>query len=237
MKILFSVISVALIFIGLFLYGKETKNKKSKPNIIVLFLWVITALINLITYIIIVQDLFKSALLIATVVANIIITLITIKSQNYLFLKRDIWIVITAILSTCLLTTLLNVKDMHLIIQIITTIPFIPLLIGITKKQGKEPIFPWIIIFISTIFSLLTIIVEYSDYWSLISPIRSAAFQFMVIICIKLNPQWNTAGIFFLLKTKIRLLYLQYDNKFNIFIYQRFAFSTPTRESFSCWKN
>jgi len=185
MKEILSILSALFVLFGLIWYSKETKNKNTKPNIVVLGLWIITAGINAITYLIIVQDIFKSLLLIAALIANIIIVTITIRSKNYLFLKRDLWIVGIGITVIACLILFLSVKDTHVIMQILTTIPYIPLIIGIVQGKGKEPFNAWFLIFISTLFGLSAILVEYSDYWSLIHPLRSIILQIAVMICIK----------------------------------------------------
>lgn len=186
MKEFFSILSLLAIIIGLILYSKETKQKKNKPNLVVFLMLLLLAIINTTTYIIIVRDLYKSLFLIATVLANLLVTIVTIKSKNFLFLKRDLWIVAIGITCIFIMIKVFSVKDIHIIMQVATTIPFISLLIGVIKKDGIEPFYPWVIIFLSSIFALLTVLVDYSDYWSLIHPIRSMILQIILLICIKI---------------------------------------------------
>lgn len=167
------------------MYSRETKQKKNKPNLVVFLILLLLAIINTTTYIIIVKDLYKSLFLIATVLANLLVIIVTIKSKNFLFLKRDLWIVAIGVICIFIMIKVFSVKDIHIIMQIATTIPFIPLLIGVIKKDGIEPFYPWVIIFLGSIFALLTALVDYSDYWSLIHPIRSIILQIILLICIK----------------------------------------------------
>lgn len=185
MKEIFSILSVLSIIIGLFLYSKETKQKKNKPNLVVFLILLILAIINTTTYIIIVKDLIKASFLIAIVVANIIVTIVTIRSKNFLFLRRDLWIVAIGVICIVIMIKVFSVKDIHIIMQVATTIPFIPLLIGVIRKEGIEPFYPWVILLLSSIFALLTALVDYSDYWSLIHPLRSIILQIVLLICIK----------------------------------------------------
>lgn len=185
MKEFLSFLSVIFVIIGLILYSKETKQKKNKPNLVVFLLLLILAIINTTTYIIIVKDIIKGLFLIATVIANMIVTIVTIRSKNFLFLKRDLWIVAIGIILIFIMIKIFSVKDIHIIMQVATTIPFIPLLVGVIKKDGIEPFYPWVIIFLSSIFALLTVLVDYSNYWSLIHPIRSMFLQIILLVCIK----------------------------------------------------
>ncbi len=184
MKEIFSIMSAFFVFDNLIWYRKETKNKKNNPNIVVLGFWVLTAIANCATYGIIVQDLFKSLFLIAVVFANFIIFFAAIRSKTYLFLPRDIWIIVLAIVSIICLILFFDVKDIYVIMQIITTIPYIPLIIGIMQGKGKEPLGPWVLNLVASLSALSAVLVEYSDYWSLIYPLRAVVVHIILIICI-----------------------------------------------------
>lgn len=186
MKEIFALISFFLVITGLIWYSIETRNKKTKPNLLVLFAFLGVVMINTITYYLLVQDVFKTLPLLAGVVANIILLVITIKSKEYLFLRRDSWVFGIAIIFILILIFVFSVKDIHIIMQIISTIPFVPLLIGIAKSGGKEPFYPWLLILISSVFGLTAILVAYSDYWSLINPLRAIVCQSTVLIFIRI---------------------------------------------------
>jgi hypothetical protein len=185
MKEFFSIISALFVLANLFLYRKEAKNKKNNPNIIALGFWALTAIANCLIYGMIVQDVFKTLFLIAVVFANFIIFFTVIRSKKYLFLPRDIWIIIIVIFSIVFLAVFFDIKDMYIIMQIITTIPYVPLIIGIIQGKGKEPIVPWILNLVASSSALFSVLLEYSDYWSLIYPLRTVIVQIILLICIK----------------------------------------------------
>ena len=180
-----ALISIVLIVIGMLWYSEETRNKNAKPNFIVMVLWTLIAIINAATYYLIVLDYFKSSLVLISVAVNVYVLIVIIIHKNYILLKRDIWIVIAGSVFIILLVLFTNLKEMHITMQILNTIVYIPLIWGIYDRKGREPFGPWIIISIATIFNLITILVHYSDYWSLIQPLRSLFLQAIVLILIK----------------------------------------------------
>ncbi len=191
-----AVISVLLMVIGMWWYSKETKKTKHRPNIVVLFLWALLAIVTAITYEMIVGDWLKSFLLFTGVAANIYVLVVLILHKNYLVLKRDILIISLGTLFIVGFVLCMNIKEVHIIMQIINTLAYIPLILGIMDGKGKEPLGPWIVILIASIANLITIVVSYSDYWSLIQPLRSILLQIGVIILIKIKelqtaPSWE----------------------------------------------
>lgn len=182
-----AVISVLLMVIGMWWYSKETKKTKHRPNIVVLFLWALLAIVTAITYEMIVGDWLKSFLLFTGVAANIYVLVVLILHKNYIVLKRDILIISLGTLFIVGFVLCMNIKEVHIIMQIINTLAYIPLILGIMDGKGKEPLGPWIVIFIASIANLITIVVSYSDYWSLIQPLRSILLQIGVIILIKIK--------------------------------------------------
>ena len=196
-SILSAIASILLMVIGMLWYTQETKNKNNKPNIVVLFLWALLAIINTITYYIIVGDLWESGLSFTSVAANIYVLIILVLHKNYIVLKRDILIVGIGIIVITGFVVSMNIKEIHIILQIVNTLSYIPLIIGIVDKKGKEPLGPWVVIYIASIANLVTVFVHYSDYWSLINPVRSLCLQTIVIIFIKIKemksvPVWGT---------------------------------------------
>ena len=186
-SILSAIASILLMVIGMLWYTQETKNKNNKPNIVVLFLWALLAIINTITYYIIVGDLWESGLSFTSVAANIYVLIILVLHKNYIVLKRDILIVGIGIIVITGFVVSMNIKEIHIILQIVNTLSYIPLIIGIVDKKGKEPLGPWVVIYIASIANLVTVFVHYSDYWSLINPVRSLCLQTIVIIFIKIK--------------------------------------------------
>jgi preprotein translocase subunit Sec61beta len=184
MKEIFAVISLVLMLIGTIWYDKETKNKKIKPNIVVFFAMFFINLLNAITYIFIVEDLYKAGLLITTGLSTVWIIIATMKSKNYLFKKSDIIFILLGSCATALLLIIFQKEYLHIIMQILITIPFIPLIAGIIKKEGKEPIYPWLLMLAAVVFNLFAVLVEYSGYWSLIHPLRSLFCLGLLIISI-----------------------------------------------------
>lgn len=182
-----AVISVLLMVIGMWWYSKETKKAKNRPNIVVLFLWAALAIVTAITYKLIVGDWLKSFLLFAGVAANIYVLAVLLLHKNYILLKRDIVIIILGIVIATGFVLFMNIKKVHIIMQIINTLAYIPLIMGIMDDKGKEPLGPWMLIFIASIANLITIVVSYSDYWSLIQPLRSIFLQIVVICLIKMK--------------------------------------------------
>lgn len=180
-----ALLTTILIVIGMVWYAKETKkNKKNIPNLLVIGIWQLIAIIMVYVYVVIVQDWFKSALVIAGALANIYVLVAIIKSGNYLFLKRDFLILIGCVVFLVVLSWTIEIKGIYVIIQIANTISYIPLLLGILDRKGKEPLKPWMIITLASVTNLVTILVHYSDIWSLIHPLRALAMQILVIICI-----------------------------------------------------
>lgn len=197
--------SVVLIVIGMLWYSKETKRQKAKPNFVVITLWTLIAIINAATYHLIVLDYFKSSLVLISIAVNVYVLIVIIVHKNYILLKRDIWIVIIGSVCIILLILFTSVKETHVTMQILNTIVYIPLIWGIYDRKGKEPFGPWVVISIATICNLITVLVHYSDYWSLIHPLRSIVLQILVIILIKFKeiqtaPSWE---LFFLEKQLI----------------------------------
>lgn len=182
---LFAILSVVLIVIGMWWYSKETKNQKAKPNFVVMLLWTLIAVINSATYHLIVVDIFKSSLVLIGVAVNIYVLIVIIVHKNYVLLKRDIWIVIVGSVFIFFLVLFTNLKEIHVIMQILNTLVYVPLIWGIYDEKGKEPFGPWFIIFIATIFNLFVILINYSNYWSLIQPLRSLFLQLIVLVLIK----------------------------------------------------
>jgi len=177
--------SVVLIVIGMLWYSRETKKQRAKPNFVVMVLWTLIAIINAITYYLIVVDYFKSSLVLISVVVNIYVLVVIIVHKNYILLKRDIWIVIGGSAFIVLLVLFTNIKEIHVTMQILNTIVYIPLIWGIYDRKGIEPFGPWFIISIATIFNLFVVLINYSDYWSLIQPLRSLFLQAIVLVLIK----------------------------------------------------
>ena len=174
MKILFTLLSMIAILLSLIWYRKATVNKTAKPNLIAILATLVFAVTNALTYLIIVKDLHKSSLLIVSILANIIMSTIIIKSKNFLWLKRDFYIMLACVICVVVLLVFTDTKNVHIIMQVTISLPFIPLIMEVLQKKGKEPLLPWFMVFIATVFNLFVILIEYSDYWSLIHPIRSA---------------------------------------------------------------
>jgi len=184
---LFAILSVALIVIGMLQYSMETKKEKTKPNLVVISLWTLIAIINSSTYYLIVLDYFKSSLVLIGTAVNVYVLIVIIIHKNYILLKRDILIVIVGSVFIIFLVLFTNLKEMHITMQILNTIVYVPLIWGIYDRKGKEPFGPWFIIFIATIFNLCVVLINYSDYWSLIQPLRSLFLQSIVLVFIKIR--------------------------------------------------
>lgn len=182
---LFTILSVVLIVIGMLRYSVETKKEKTKPNLVVISLWTLIAVINSSTYYLIVLDYFKSSLVLIGTAVNVYVLIVIIIHKNYILLKRDIWIVLLGSVFILVLLLFTDLKEIHIIMQILNTIVYIPLIWGIYDRKGVEPFGPWFIIFVATIFNLFVVLINYSDYWSLIQPLRSLLLQTIVLILIK----------------------------------------------------
>lgn len=180
-----ALISILLIVIGMLWYSRETKNKNAKPNFVVMVLWTLIAIINATTYHLIVLDVFKSSLVLIGTAVNIYVLIVIIVNKNYILLKRDIWIVLIGSVFIVFLVLFTDLKEIHVTMQILNTIVYIPLILGIYDRKGIEPFGPWFIIFIATIFNLFVVLINYSDYWSLIQPLRSLFLQAIVLMLIK----------------------------------------------------
>lgn len=180
-----ALLSILLIVVGMLWYSKETKKQNSKPNLVVISLWTLIAIINTVTYHLLVLDYFKSSLLFIGTAVNVYVLIVIIVHKNYILLKRDILIVIAGSVFIILLLLFTNLKEVHVTMQILNTIVYIPLIWGVYDGKGKEPFGPWMIISIATIFNLITVLSHYSDYWSLIQPLRSLFLQAIVLSLIK----------------------------------------------------
>jgi len=180
-----AILSVILIIVGMLWYSKETKKQNAKPNLVVMLLWTLIAIINAVSYYLIVTDNFKSSLVIIAVVVNIYVLVIIIVHKNYILLKRDIFITIIGVLIIACLLVFTNMKQIHIIMQILNTIVYIPLIWGICDRKGIEPFGPWFIILIATVFNLIVVLINYSNYWSLIQPLRSLFLQVIVLVLIR----------------------------------------------------
>jgi len=184
MKTLFTSLSLIAVILGLVWYRNATVNKSIKPNLIAILATLVFAITNAITYLWIVKDLYKSSLLIVTILANVIMSTIIIKSKNFLWLKRDFYIMLSCIICVVVLLVLTDTKNVHIIMQVAISLPFVPLIMGVLQKKGKEPLLPWFMILLATIFNLFVILIEYSDYWSLIHPIRSGILLVTLLMSI-----------------------------------------------------
>jgi carbon starvation protein CstA len=182
-----AVISILLMVIGMWWYSKETKKAKNRPNMVVVVLWAVLAIVNTVTYKLIVLDWWKSLPLFVSLAANIYVFVVIVLHKNYILLKRDLIIIMLGIVMVAGFVLSMSIKEVHIIMQIINTLAYIPLVIGIMDGKGKEPLGPWMVILIACIANLITIVVSYSDYWSLIQPLRSLFLQIVVIVLIKIK--------------------------------------------------
>ena len=173
MKELLSVLCAISMLIGLIWYNRGTKNRTNKPNLLAILAFLVFAILNALTYIFIVHDWYKTSLLLTTIAANLWITIVMLRSKNYLLLKRDVYIIIAGLIVVVLMMYLIEAKYLHIIMQIAISIPFIPMIIGVLQKKGKEPFMPWMMMWIGTALKLGAVLVEYTDSWSLIHPVRS----------------------------------------------------------------
>ena len=185
MKELISVLCVISMLIGLIWYNRGTKNKSSKPNLLAILAFLVFATLNALTYIFIVHDLYKASLLLTTIAANLWITIVMLRNKNYLLLKRDVYIIITGLIVVALMMYFIEAKNLHIIMQIAISIPFIPIIMGVLQKKGKEPFMPWMMMLIGTALNLAAVLVEYTDFWSLIHPVRSLFCMGILLISIK----------------------------------------------------
>lgn len=184
MKTLFALLSIIAVIIGLVWYRKETVNKTIKPNLIAILATLVFAVTNALTYLFIVKDLYKSSLLIVTILANIIMITIIIKSKNFLWLKRDFYVILACVICVVVLLVFTDTKNAHIIMQVAISLPFVPLIWGVLQKKGKEPLLPWFMILLATIFNMFVVLVEYSDHWSLVHPIRSGILLIILLLSI-----------------------------------------------------
>lgn len=182
---LFSAVSLLFVFWGMLLYGNDTKNKVSKPNMVVIIFLTLINIINSVTYILIVGDFIKGSLSIVGGFANIYVLVSMIRSRNFILLRRDLFVILICVALMTSLFWILNIKDIHLIVQVLNSIGFIPLFIGITDGRGKEPFLPWCLITLGTVCNIVTVSIFYSDYWSLIYPVRLLLFQSIILVLIK----------------------------------------------------
>lgn len=199
--VLFAVLSVLLIVIGMLWYSRETKKQRAKPNFVVITLWTLIAIINATTYHMIVLDYFKSSLALISVAVNVYVLIVIIVHKNYILLKRDVWIVIAGSALIILLVLFTSLKEMHVVMQILNTIVYIPLIWGIYDRKGIEPFGPWFIISIATVLNLFVVLISYSDYWSLIHPLRSIICQIIVMVFIRIKemkaaPFWGVVFLY-----------------------------------------
>jgi len=180
------VLTVLFVAVGMYWYAKETKEK-STPNFVVISLWALIAVANTITYAFIVADWSKWTLNIVGLLANIFVLGVILLHKNYILYKEDIMIIVTGILIVLVLIVFMNMKDLHIIMQIINTVVYIPLILRIYDGTGKEPFWPWIVISLGTVTNLVTVLLHYTDYWSLIHPLRSLVCQIIVIVIIRVK--------------------------------------------------
>lgn len=183
-KEILSVLSIVSSLIGTWVYIK-TKRENAKPNIVVIFVWFIFAFLNAYSYYFIVHDYYKSASAFFAVIINGVIIFVTLFFKDYLFLKKDVYFILGIFASAATLFFVLDMKDLHIFTQIALTIPFIPLIWRIIQGKGREPFVPWLFYTIAVVFALGTVLVEYSDYWSLIHYSRALICQTIVLIIIK----------------------------------------------------
>ena len=184
MKEILSISSVVVMCIGFLWYSKKAKKNESKPNLVVISAWLLFAIINTITYIIMVPEWYKWLFQIIAIGANLWVLVVCILSRNYLSLIRD-WIIIAcSIVVLTIIWIAKDTKDMHIFMQILVSISYVPLLMGIVQRKGNEPIGPWIVLTLSVVLGLIPVLIQYSNVWSLIHPIRSIVAQVIVIVFI-----------------------------------------------------
>jgi hypothetical protein len=188
MKELLSILSVIVATIFYLTYAIKARKNETKPNLVVLSLWFLFAIGNAGTYLLIEKDYFKAALLIVTALGNGCMFWVIVQSKRFLLLKRDILITIVSMaVSTAILFgvfALIGANNMHLIIQVLVTLPFIPLIMGIVQEKGEEPFMPWVWYEISIALALSAVLVQYSDLWSLINYGRALVCNLILLIII-----------------------------------------------------
>jgi hypothetical protein len=188
MKTSLALMSAIVSIAGLILYNRAIKENQRKeggvrPNMVVLIMGILTAAANTGTYLVIVKDIAKSLLALVVTITNIIITYNTYRSKNYSFLKRDILIgSVATIIVVVIALSFLTIKDIHVVMQVMATIPYFPLIMGIIQRKGVEPLIPWVFSFIGGLFWLGAVMVDYSGGWSLLYPLRSCILQILVIV-------------------------------------------------------
>lgn len=187
MEIFFSIISAVVIFIGSIYYSNEGKKKRSKPNILVISSWLIFAAISVTSYILVeTKEWYKWLYQLSTAIANIWIFVAVLRSKNYTALKRDVFIILGSLALLIFIGIKIGSRDTHVLMQILLSIPYIPLIIGMIQGTGKESLGPWIVLTIGIILGVIPALINYSNIWSILYPLRSLVLQSTVIVLILL---------------------------------------------------
>lgn len=184
MKEFFTILTGITTLIGAIWYAVIAAQKQHIPNMIVVIGWLLAAIGNLVYNMLIVDDWEKAMMIISQLIANIIMIIVIYRSRNYLFRKIDVWISIICFITIIILCFFADNKTIYILTQIFVTIPFIPLMRGIAKDTGKEPIGPYVLLIIGAIFGTITNLIGYTDWWSLLHPIRAIVCNSIVIITI-----------------------------------------------------
>lgn len=183
-KEVFSMLAIVSSLTGTWVYIRMGKSD-AKSNIVVLFVWFIFSLLNAYSYSFIVHDYYKAASALFSVVVNAAVIIITLFFKDYLFLKRDVLLILVLFVFSVIVFFVFDVKDLHILTQICLTIPFFILIWRIVQKKGVEPFRPWLFYTLALVFALGAVLVDYSDYWSLIHYSRALICQIIVLIIIK----------------------------------------------------
>ena len=186
--------------IGILWYAKATNDPQNKPNLTIIILWFMLAILMTLTYKNILgydrpgNDLSDNKTLndswikitpsIVALIGNGYILWYLIRNRNYIFLKWDILILILGIAISITLFLLMKFKDFHLLLQGINTISYFPLILRIAQGKGKEPLGPWVIMSLGTEFAILTVLHNYKDFWDVMQPTRALICQALVIVFI-----------------------------------------------------
>lgn len=219
MKILYYLLiflSSTILLISSVWYAKATHRYNNKPNIVVLISWAMISMFAVVTYKLLVPGWGKSVVPILGVVMNfLIVGFIVFVQKNYLLLKKDIIIMICVIVISSILAILIGTKPFHVLIQAISFGSFFPLVLRIIDGKGKEPLGPWLFMFIGTLLSLAVVSINYTDFWSILHPVRALLCQSIVLFAIKLKlRRWRKPDLFWdlVFSNLENKLLLWYDN-------------------------
>ncbi len=159
-------------------YMRQVVKGQSTPNPATWIIWFIVMLINSCTYILIIGNLYKSAIAVsAAIFIGIVLTYSLVKGKFGPLKRLEIIVLATTV---AIIVFWIKTGDAHisnLLLQIIILISFVPTAIGLLRGDLKEKIFPWALATAAYLFQIVALLIDFKGNYV------SIAYPFINGIC------------------------------------------------------